>query len=245
MCGRYTIKDRESINAIALAISEGSLSFQETALRWNIHPEDMMEIIRRVEEADFAVETMRWGMIPFWDKSPKPKLAPINARSGEAFSKPIFRQAIQKRRCLIPADGFYEWPKLEKPNKLPKYPNYYSLKGGQAFFFAGIFEEPIPEIQRPATYTIFTTEPNEMLLALPHERMPVILDVERAKQWMKPGPLSEPDFLGLCLTFPAEKMQTWRVSTLVNRPQNEGPECVFPIVDREEDPPFAQATFNL
>ncbi|MBE7540489.1 MAG: SOS response-associated peptidase [Opitutaceae bacterium] len=228
MCGRYTITNPEALRGLVQWICEGEDVWQETAPRWNIHPEDTMAIVHRSVDAGCQVKPMRWGLVPFWEKSSKPKLAPINARSGEAFAKPFFRQAIQKRRCLVPADGFYEWPKQERTGRAPRHPNYYTLTDHRPFFFAGIFETAVEGL-RPDTFTLFTTAPNSLLLALPHERMPVILESERAKEWIRPGPISEPGFLDLCRTFPADQMTTWRVSTLVNKPGNEGPECAAPL----------------
>lgn len=232
MCGRYTITNPEALRGLIRWICEGADVWQEEAARWNVHPEDTMALVCRNEEEAFAGQRMRWGLVPFWEKSARPRVAPINARSGEAFSKPFFRQSIQKRRCLVPADGFYEWPKLEKPGKAPRHANYYTLTDRRPFFFAGIFEEPVEGL-RPGTYTFFTTAPNALLLELPHERMPVILEADRAKEWIRPGPIAEADFLRLCSPFPAEQMRTWKVDTRVNKPQNEGPECVVPVEDEQ------------
>ncbi len=199
-----------------------------------------MALVCRSEDASFSVQQMRWGLVPFWEKSARPKVAPINARSVEAFSNPFFRQSIQKRRCLVPADGFYEWPKLEKPGKAPRHANYYTLADRRPFFFAGIFEHSVEGL-RPGTFTFFTTAPNELLLELPHERMPVILEADRAREWIRPGPIAEADFLCLCSPFPAEQMSTWKVGTRVNKPQNEGPECMAPLGPEQTE----QSDFNF
>lgn len=240
MCGRYTITNPEALRGLIRWICEGADIWREEAARWNVHPEDMMALVCRSEDASFSVQQMRWGLVPFWEKSARPKVAPINARSGEAFSKPFFRQSIQKRRCLVPADGFYEWPKLEKPGKAPRHANYYTLTDRRPFFFAGIFEHSVEGL-RPGTFTFFTTAPNELLLELPHERMPVILEADHAREWIRPGPIAETDFLRLCSPFPAEQMSTWKVGTRVNKPQNEGPECITPLKATQTD----QSDFNF
>ena len=127
------------------------------ASRYNIAPSQELPVVINDDGGRAKVATMRWGLVPFWDKSEKPKIAPINAWSEDAFAKPMFRQSIQKRRALIPADGFY----VEAPPGDRKQPFDICLKDGRPFFFAGIYEEATGI--RPATYLLFTTRPNSLM----------------------------------------------------------------------------------
>ena len=232
MCGRYRIKDPAFIREAIRRLAEGEIALVEFAARYNVPPQTDLPVVLK-KDGSAKMQLMRWGLVPYWETSSKPRLAPINARSGEAFAKPIFRQAIQKRRCLIPADGFYEWPKIEADFKQPAF---FSLAGERPFFFAGIYENAVEGL-RPATFTLFTTEPNALLLRLPHERMPVILEEDRANEWMCEAPIAESAFKELCRTYPAEKMQSWPVSSLINKPANDGPQCCAPVSAESPLPP--------
>lgn len=221
MCGRYTVKDLAAAAAQIHAITGEDIGV--LAVRYNVSPSQVMRILfgdpkPRAQEA-------RWGLVPFWDKTEKPKVMPINARSEEAFTKPMFRQSIQKRRCAIPADGFYEWQKLDEKTKVPFH---ICRKDNAAFFFAGIYEEATE--LRPPTYLLFTCQPNELMSPI-HNRMPAILAAERIKDWLAPGSLSEGDFVTFCQPFPTEQLQAFPVSSIVNKPMNDRPECVQPAGD--------------
>ncbi len=218
MCGRYRIKDpalfREYVRQVY------GIELPLTGPRFNIAPSQLLPVIASDQDGKPRAAVMRWGFIPFWDKSEKPKLAPINARAEEAFTKPMFRQSIQKRRVLIPADGFYEWQKL--PGGL-KQPMDIHLKDGSAFFFAGIYE-PATE-NRPDTYLLFTTKPNELMSTI-HDRMPAIVTEEQGKRWLQPGPISPEEFGQATASYPADKMEARPISTLINSPKNDRPECL-------------------
>jgi putative SOS response-associated peptidase YedK len=223
MCGRYRIKDTDALT------EELRQTFKipdwVMGPRYNIAPSQELPVVINDDQDKAKVATMRWGLVPFWDKSEKPKIAPINARAEEAFSKPMFRQAIQKRRCLIPADGFYEWKRLLGDQKQP-YDIH--LKDEQPFFFAGIYEDAT-EI-RPATYLLFTTRPNTLMAAI-HNRMPAIITGDSARQWIAPGPISPGKLAGFTEPYPAEAMEARPVSTLVNNPRNDSPDCMVPLSD--------------
>jgi putative SOS response-associated peptidase YedK len=163
---------------------------------------------------------MRWGLVPFWDKSEKPKFAPINARSEEIIGKPMFRQSLQKRRCLVPADAFFEWKRITEAKKVPYC---IGLVDRAPFFFAGIYEAATAI--RPATYALLTTGPNELMKEI-HDRMPVILDEGRSRAWIQPGEVTSETIAQTCVPFPAHLMRAYPVSPLVNNPRNDRPECV-------------------
>lgn len=218
MCGRYRFKDPKLIAEAIKAVLGGDLTMAEFLQRWNVAPSQFLPVAHAHEGVPQVVP-MRWGLVPFWDKSEKPKIAPINARSEEAYSKPMFRQAIQGRRCLVPADGFYEWKRVDDKTKLPFC---IARREERPFFFAGLYEESVEHL-RPATFTVLTTAPNELVAQI-HDRMPVLLEGERAKAWVRPGALSEADFRATCVAYPASDMTAWRISSLVNNPRNEAPE---------------------
>jgi putative SOS response-associated peptidase YedK len=221
MCGRYRIKDTDALT------EELRRTFKipdwVMGPRYNIAPSQVLPVVINDDGGRAKVATMRWGLVPFWDKSEKPKIAPINARSEDAFAKTMFRQAIQKRRALVPADGFYEWKRL--PGDL-KQPFDICLKDGRPFFFAGIYEEATGI--RPASYLLFTTRPNSLMAEI-HNRMPAIITGERAQRWIAPGPVSPDQLTEFTEPFPAEEMVARPVSALVNNPRNDSPNCIAPI----------------
>jgi len=171
----------------------------------------------RDTEAGRELTWMRWGFISPWSKDPNRGPLLINTRAETAAEKPAFRSAFKSRRCLIPADGFYEWKKAG--NK--KQPHYFRVAGGQLFAFAGLWEK----WQAIESCTILTTEANELSAQI-HDRMPVILSSNDYSEWLDPL-AKEP---GKLLTpFPASEMSAIPVNPIVNNARNEGPECVEPV----------------
>jgi len=223
MCGRYRFKDPKRIAEAVRAVLGGDATMAEFLQRWNVAPSQLLPVAH-AHEGTSRVESMRWGLVPFWDKSDKPKIAPINARSEEAFAKPIFRQSVQRRRCLVPADAFYEWKRLDQKTKIPFC---IARREERPFFFAGIFEPAVADL-RPATFALLTTAPNELVARI-HDRMPVMLEGEHARAWLRDAALSEGDYRALCLAYPAEDMVAWEVSTRVNNPRNEAPDVSEPV----------------
>jgi len=220
MCGRFTAANPVLIGK--MVFEEFDLHWPHQPARFNVAPSHLLRVIARNEDQPPEARDMRWGLVPFWDKSEKPKIAPINAKSEEITAKPMFRQAVQKRRCLVPADGFFEWKRLSEDLKQPYL---IGLADSRPFYFAGIFE-PGNET-RPATVALLTTRPNALMEAI-HTRMPVILNGESAKAWLRAGPLS-PDELGrLTSPFPAEQMHAVPVSKLVNNPRNDSADLLVP-----------------
>jgi len=159
---------------------------------------------------------MRWGLIPAWAKDAKIGYSTINARAEEAANKPAFRDALRKRRCLIPADAFYEWTKHD-PKK--KQPHAFALKSGAPFAFAGLWERWRPKEGEPLeTFTILTTDANELLEPV-HNRMPVILKPADYARWLEEA---TPDRLPIDLLrpYPPEEMTSWKVSDRVGNVRN-------------------------
>jgi putative SOS response-associated peptidase YedK len=221
MCGRYTITDREAAR-IVLAETFG-IADATRGPRYNVAPRQLNPVVSAGADSAPALSSMSWGLVPFWDRSEKPKIAPINARSEDVLTKPMFRRAVQKRRCAVLADGFYEWATLAGG---AKQPYYLTITDRAPFFLAGIFEDAASE--RPASYALLTTRPNAVLDPF-HDRMPIILTGQEARDWVKPGEMTAEMLSGFREPFPAEWMQAWPVSTLVNRPAVDLPGCVAPV----------------
>lgn len=228
MCGRYVLTTPGEVLA---QIFETAPPPEETLKaivpRYNISPTQQVPIVRHAAagpgERELAL--VQWGLVPHWAKDKAIGNSLINARAETAAEKPSFRDAMKRRRCLIPADGFYEWKKLGKG----KQPFLLRLKGGETFAFAGLWSQwKNPESASTLeTCAILTTTPNE-LTATVHDRMPVILPEATWKRWLDEAPPGTP-FTDLFLSYPAAKMEVFPVSKRVNSPANEGPENIVPV----------------
>jgi len=225
MCGRYRIKETRAFSAHLREMFDipdwGEAGDRP---RYNIAPSQDCPVIIMDDEGDvMAPAFMRWGFVPYWEKSAKPRLAPINAQAETLATSAMFKQSAQRRRCLVPADGFYEWLRLDEHTKVPFD---IHLKGGRPFFMAGVFEKGAGA--RPATFAIVTTAPNELMAKI-HSRMPTILDDERAKAWVRRGAISPENVAELTRAFPAGAMEATPVSSLINSPKNDQPEVLEPV----------------
>ena len=171
-------------------------------------------------------ELMRWGLIPFWAKDAKIGARMINARAETVAEKPAFRTALRKRRCLVLADGFYEWKKEENG----KTPMYIAAKSRGPFAMAGLFETwKSPEDELIRSCTIITTSPNTLMEDI-HDRMPVILPKDAETIWLDPKLEDQETLTSLLTPYPAEEMEAYVVSTLVNTAKNDFPECITEVV---------------
>ncbi len=222
MCGRYTIsKDIDELNETGRT---GSPYLQ--LKRYNAAPSQELPIV--ISEQQDAIIPGIWGFLPEWAES-KPNIKPqINARAETASQKPMFRNSFRQKRCLVLADGFYEWKKSE----YKKTPYRACLKNDGIFSFAGIWcmsqkgKDLIPR------YTILTTEPNSLLADI-HNRMPVILLPEDEETWLDPS--QDPASLqSLLRPYPAELMRAFEVSTKVNNPSYDEPDVMVAISSRNE-----------
>lgn len=232
MCGRYRIKDTDELTA-HLRETFGIPDWVQGP-RYNVAPSQDMPVIIMDDEGDVIVPaTMRWGFVPFWEKSAKPKLAPINAQSEKVATNAMFKQSVQQRRCLVPADGFYEWLRLDETTKVPFD---IHLKSGRSFFMAGIYASG--NELRPPTFAILTTRANELMAHI-HNRMPAIVDDEEAKRWLTPGAIAADELARLTEPHPAAEMEAVSVSSLVNNPRNDVPDCLVPV---EFQPPPKKPT---
>ena len=221
MCGRFTL----TTNLGAIAKRFGVARFlEEVGPRYNIAPTQTVIVV----SADGArhLTEMRWGLIPSWAKDPAIGNRMINARAETVATKPAFRAALRKRRCLILADGFYEW----QPVGRRKQPVYITLKTREPFSFAGLWESwTSPDREEMKTCTIITTEANELLKPI-HDRMPVILVKDAEAIWLDPT-MQEPErLLSHLKPYPSDEMEVYPVSAKVNSPANDGPGCIQPLL---------------
>ena len=193
-------------------------------LRFNIAPSQPIAAVRITDTSgQRELVSLRWGLIPSWSKDAK---GMINARAETAASKPTFRSPFRHRRCLILADGFYEW---QKTGSSKKQPFYFRLQEGRPFAFAGLWDRwHPPEGEVIETATILTTEANDLVRPV-HERMPVILPTSAYKLWLDPA-VQKPEALQpLLQPYPSEEMIAFAVSLWVNDPKNDDAKCVQPL----------------
>jgi putative SOS response-associated peptidase YedK len=178
-----------------------------------------------VEHDQRVLKLMKWGLVPFWAKDEKIGYKMINARSEGIESKPSFRDPFKKRRCLVLSDGFYEWKKFDAKTKVPYF---IRLKSGEPFAFAGLWDIWDKGDEPLETFTIMTTENNELMEPI-HNRMPVILHEKDEGLWLDPE-LKDPEKLTpLLKPYPSEEMELYVVSTVVNSPKNDVPDCIEPV----------------
>jgi putative SOS response-associated peptidase YedK len=224
MCGRFTLFS----DGAELARLFGCGYDVPLAARYNIAPGQPVPVVRHAEGSgapDRQLVMVRWGLIPSWASDARIAYQCINARSETAADKPAFRSAFRHRRCLVPANGFFEWQKVGKQ----KQPFLFRLRDQQLFAFAGLWERwSGPHGDGRETCTILTTEANESVRPL-HERMPVILPAEYHGDWLDPQ-TTAPQWLQTVLRpYPAEAMRVVPVSPWVNDARHEGPECLQPL----------------
>ena len=222
MCGRFTL----TVDPSELKEAFGNYSFPPRyAPRYNIAP--TQPILAIPNDAKQAADFFLWGLIPSWAKDPTIGSRLINARAETLAEKPSFRGGLKYKRCLIPADGFYEWQ--SRPGMKTKVPHFIHMQGGRPFAFAGLWDEwQSPEGGLLRTATIITTVPNALMASL-HNRMPVILPAGSYDAWLDPSPRTADQLLPLLQPFDPDQMEAYPVSTVVNSPENDRPALVEPL----------------
>ena len=222
MCGRFTLTvDPADLQA---AFPDFTFPVQQKP-RFNIAPTQPVLVLPN--DGKFSADYFIWGLIPVWAKEPSIGSRLINARAETLAEKSSFRGAYKYKRCLVLADGFYEW-KTQTGSKL-KIPYHIRLTSGQPFAFAGLWDEwHSPDGSQVKSCTIITTEPNALMTTL-HNRMPVILPPSAYAEWLDPAP-QKPELLQKLLTqYPSGEMTAHPVSPLVNSPANDRPELILPV----------------
>lgn len=223
MCGRYEV--HTPVEEIARRF-EARLTPAAAALqpRYNVAPTLAVPVVRESREGRM-LEAMTWGLLPSWAKDPA-AAKPINVRAESVFDKPMFKNAIQRRRCLIPADGFYEW----QAGPQRKQPYHVGMADGALFAFAGIWEYWARTGYEPRiTCAILVTQANE-LIARVHERMPVIVAREDYAKWLDSATADPASIASMLTPFPSELMRAHAVGTRVNSARNEGVDLLEPLL---------------
>ena len=222
MCGRFTLRTPMTKIVEQFAIEQSLLA--ELPVRYNVAPTQSVAVIKN-GDGKRQLTNMRWGLVPSWAKDTKIAYSTMNARADTLATKPAFRTAFKKRRCLVIADGYYEWILQGKS----KQPILYEIDGGRPFAFAGLWEQwwspDNPEGAPLESCTIVTTNGNELARQV-HDRMPVILDEADYAPWLDPAIQDGERLQYLFDPFPADRMSARRVNSFVNNARNEGPECI-------------------
>jgi len=221
MCGRFALYS--SLDEIKEVFSIQQVDFQPQ-VSYNIAPTQPVAVVVR-HNGDNHLQKMIWGLIPSWAKDASMGARMINARAETLHTKPSFRRPLLRQRCLIVADGFFEWQKSEKD----RTPMFVHLKSRRPFGMAGLYDTwQAPDGERITSCTIITTQANELVRPI-HDRMPVIMPASHYAQWLDPSPQPVPRLLELLKPYPADEMSAYAVSRLVNSPGNNVEECVRPV----------------
>ena len=214
MCGRYRLT-----RADRLAEKFDADLAEELHSRYNIAPTQPVPVVR-ASGSRRVITSMRWGLIPNWAKDAS--MAQINARSETLIEKPAFKENFDRRRCLIPADGFYEW----KRSGRSRQPFHFGMKDDSLFAFAGIWDRwRTPQGQVIESCAILTTTPNELLTDV-HDRMPVILRLEKYREWLETAPSDCRRLRHLLIPFEAAAMKRYPVGLTVNDVENDTSQCI-------------------
>jgi putative SOS response-associated peptidase YedK len=221
MCGRFTLRTR--LNELLQFYSiESQLEWEP---RFNIAPSQSIAVIRNDPQADRReVAMLRWGLIPSWADDIHIGNRLINARAETLATTPSFKRAFKSRRCLVPADGFYEWKKSDKT----KQPYFIHMADERPFVFAGLWECWTKSQPAVESCTIITTMPNAVVADI-HDRMPVILPEAAAMHWLDPHEQDADLLASLLVPYAESEMIAYPVSPLVNSPQHDSAACIQPI----------------
>jgi putative SOS response-associated peptidase YedK len=221
MCGRFSLANPQQLAETFAGIELPA----GLPPRYNIAPSQPVAVI--ANNNPHKLEFFQWGLIPSWAKDPAIGQQMINARAETLAEKPSFKNAYRRRRCLVLADGFYEWRK--EADTKTKTPMYIKLESGQPFALAGLWERwASADGDEILSCTIITTTPNELMAAI-HNRMPVILPPEAYTLWLNPAERGPAELENLLRPFPANEMTAYPVSKLVNSPRNDSPACIEPV----------------
>ncbi len=232
MCGRMVATRSARELAEIFDLDELAREF-DLAPRFNVAPGQAVAAIRQGIEGGRDLVELRWGLVPAWAKQPSIGHRLINARSETAASKPAFRSAFRRRRCIVPADGFYEWRKRAsgsgKAGSSESLPYYFREPGGDALAIAGLWESWTHPVEGEIleSCTLLTTEANSTIRPI-HHRMPVLLRREDWKLWLDPDRASGDELQALLVPSPPDQLESIRVSTWVNNPGHEDPRCIEP-----------------
>jgi putative SOS response-associated peptidase YedK len=196
--------------------------------RYNIAPSQSIAAVRQDSNHNNKWAILHWGLIPFWAKEKKIGYKMINAKAETLGQKPAFRNAYKNHRCIIPADGFYEWKKIAGA----KQPYYIRNKTEEPLMFAGLWERWKGEGEEIESCTIITTPANDLIKPL-HDRMPAIITKEMWNKWLDPEITDVSQFQVMLAPYPSKQLTAYAVSRMVNTPANDSPECIEPVEEVE------------
>ena len=232
MCGRYTLT--APVDQVVEVFEVGRLAFGDWTPRFNIAPSQTAPVLLQSGEGERRLGPMGWGLVPAWARDPKIGHRLINARSETIWSKPAFRGAARRRRCVVPMDGFFEWRATPGAAgvKPVKSPFWIHRPDRRVFGVAGVWERwrnPADEADARVTFAVLTTEASGWMRPL-HERMPVVLGAEGTAAWLDPSK-DRAELEGLLRPAANDVLEAWEVSRAVNRPVHDGPELIERLPD--------------
>jgi putative SOS response-associated peptidase YedK len=236
MCGRYV--SATPAQQLAEEFHVDAIKADDLPAKYNVAPTDPVYAVAISRDGLRQLGTFKWGLVPSWAKDPSIGSRMINARAETLSEKPAFRRLLAKRRCILPADGFYEWQRLGDPQakKPRKQPFFIRRRDGKPMALAGLWEVWKPRDDPDADWlrsaTVITGEPNELVGRL-HDRMPVILPEEAWDTWLDPANEDTDALAKLLVPLPADQLEAYPVDTLVNSVQNDGPELIEPLEGHE------------
>jgi putative SOS response-associated peptidase YedK len=222
MCGRYVV----AYDPETLVSGFSVLRVPPFPKRWNVAPQSPVPVVYETKEGERVAELMRWGLVPSWAREPSIGAKLNNARSDGLFDKPSFRQAARRRRCLLPASGFYEW----QATPGGKQPWYISARDGSLLAMAGLFEawRPAADAEWLLTCCVITTDANALMAPI-HDRMPVLIPQAQWARWLARDVQDPAAIAPLLVVPPPEGLQAWPVSRAVSRGSAEGEALVQPL----------------
>ena len=228
MCGRVKLEGDFSEIKIAFRIPPEYPTPNSYVPSWKVAPTDNLPIVRyNPKTTSRTFDLMRWGLVPYWAKDLKIGFSTINAMAETVDTKPMFREAFKRRRCLVPVEAYYEWQKLDAKTKQPYA---FALAGGGVMALAGLWEtwkSPAEELVR--SFTIMTTRSNELCAEI-HNRMPVILPQDAWAKWLGEVPVHRDDLLEMLKPYPADRMRAYPVSPRVNSVKNDDAGLIEPMM---------------
>lgn len=223
MCGRFTLHHTEQEIIVRFGVAEVATQIELPGPRYNIAPSQPVTAV--ISHPHRQLVHLKWGLVPFWAKDPTVGNRMINARAETIAEKPSYKQALAKRRCVIPADGFYEWKKAKGGSQ----PYYFRRPDGELFAFAGLWEhwrgEDGTELE---TCTIITVEANDLMSKV-HDRMPAILKPEHEELWLDPHASYAPALTQLLKSYPNDGLEAFPVSRAINSPAGNEASYIQPM----------------
>lgn len=225
VCVRYTLhKSDAALKAISRALAKTLTASAWAEPKYNVTLTHRVPVVAADGAGDAEVRGMVWGLVPFYERAKTPRRMLPNAKAETAMTLAAFKDGVAHRRCLVPANGFYEWKTVGKT----KLPHLFTLRDEEPFAFAGIWEPADGDL--PETFCVLTTEPNALVAPI-HDRMPVLLTGETMARWLGAVPLAAEEYRALTQPLPAERMNVRPVNRFVSNSRNDGPQCLEPPED--------------